>query len=242
MWSDKQKKPETRTGKKAGIWLAFAFALGLHFILLFVPIASQIPVPENSRAPLELQLSTFSPQPETPLLPEPVPEPEPEPIPELTPGPPVVVLEEQTGPVPVTTEPPATTTGPVARNLPPELDNMSEPEKRQLTNTILTRQFFTEESAADQLFGKPLVQNTTEIQQEFHYPLKENMMTMLDQHLPDVPFAYTPDLVYFAYDPGVKGDLQRFWDVITPEFGWRTKYGTEVRCVLLLVIIGCGWK
>jgi hypothetical protein len=243
MQSDKQKKVETRTGKKAGIWLAFSFALGLHFILLFVPIASQMPVPENSRAPIELQLTTVSSQPETPLLPVPEPEePAPEPVPESTPEPPKVVLEEQTEPTQVATEPPALTTGLVARNLPPDPDNMSEPEKRQLTNTILARQFFTGESAVDQLFGKPLVQNNTEIQQEFHYPLKQNMMTMLDQPLPDVPFAYTPDLVYFAFEPGVKGDLQRFWDVITPEFGWRTRYGTEVRCVLVLVLIGCGWK
>ncbi len=243
MQSDKQKKVETRTGKKAGIWLAFAFALGLHFILLFVPLASQIPGPENSRAPIELQLTTFSPQPETPLLPTPEPEEAvPEPVPELSPEPPKVALEEQTESAPVATEPPTTTTGLVARDLPPDLVNMSEPENTKLTNTILARQFFTEESAVDQLFGKPLVQNNTEIQQEFHYPLKQNMMTMLDQPLPDVPFAYTPDLVYFAYEPGVKGDLQRFWDVITPEFGWRTKYGTEVRCVLVLVLVGCGWK
>jgi hypothetical protein len=247
MQSDKQKKIEVRTGKKAGIWLAFSFALGLHFILLLLPITSQIPVPENSRTPIELQLTTISSQSEIPLLPmpepeEPLPEPEPETIPELPPEPPKVVLEEQTEPVPVASEPPALTTGLVARNLPPDMDNMSEPEKIQLTNTILARQFFTEESAADQLFGKPLVQNNTEIQQEFHYPLKQNMVTMLDQPLPDMPFAYTPDLVYFAYEPGVKGDLQRFWDVITPEFGWRTKYGTEVRCILVLVIVGCGWK
>jgi len=68
------------------------------------------------------------------------------------------------------------------------------------------------------------------------------MIDMLDQPMPDVPFAYTPGLIYFAYDPGLKGDIQRFWDVITPEFGWRTKYGTEVRCKLILVIVGCGWK
>lgn len=226
MQSIKQMKVATRTGKKAGIWLAFSFALGLHFILLFVPFASQMPVPESSRSTIELQLTTISPQPETPPMPAPeleeaVPEPEPE-------------------PVPVATAPPETSR--VARNLPPDLVNMSEPEKQQLTNTILGRQFFTEESAVDQLFGKPLVQNNTEIQQEFHYPLKQNMVTMLDQPLPDMPFAYTPDLVYFAYEPGVKGDLQRFWDVITPEFGWRTKYGTEVRCVLVLVLVGCAWK
>ena len=243
MQSDKQMNMETRTGKNAGIWLAFAFALGLHFILLIVPIVNKMPGSEHSRAPIELQLTTFSPQPETPLLPVPEPEePLPEPVPGLTPEAPKVVLEEQAAPVPVATEPSALTTSLVERNLPPDQDNMSEPEQRQLTNTILARQFFTEESAVDQLFGKPLVQNSTEIKKEFHYPLKQNMMTMLDLPLPDVPFAYTPDLVYFAYEPGVKGDLQRFWDVITPEFGWRTKYGTEVRCILVLVIVGCGWK
>ena len=243
MQSDQNEKVETRTGKKAGIWLAFSFALGLHFILLFLPITSQMPVPESSRATIELQLTTFSPQPETPL--PPVPEPEEavtEPVPELTAESPKVVHEEQSVPVPVTIEPPAVTTGLVARNLPPDLDNLSKPERRQLTDTILMRQFITEESAVDQLFGKPLVQNNPEMQQEFHYPLKQNMTTMLDQPLPDVPFAYAPDLVYFAYEPGVKGDLQRFWDVITPEFGWRTRYGTEVRCVLVLVLVGCGWK
>ena len=236
---------EIRTGEKAGIWLAFSFALGLHFILLLLPIAGQTPVPDTSRAPIELQLTTFSQQAKVPLPPVPEPEEpviEPQPVPKLATEPPKVVHEEQTGPVPVASEPAVLTTGLVARNLPPDLDNMSKQEKIQLTNAILMRQFITEVSAVDQLFGKPLVQNNTEIQQEFHYPLKKNMMTMLDQPLPDMPFAYTPDLVYFAYEPGVKGDLQRFWDVITPEFGWRTKYGTEVRCIMILVIVGCGWK
>ena len=245
MQSDQQEKVEIRTGKKAGIWLAFSFALGLHIILLFLPITSQIPVPESSRATIELQLTTFSPQPEIPLPPVPEPEEpitEPLPVPELAAESPKVAHEEQTVPVHVANEPPTVTTGLVARNLPPDLDNLSKPERRQLTNSILMRQFITEESAADQLFGKPLVQNNTEIRQEFHYPLKQNMITMLDQPLPDMPFAYTPDLVYFAYEPGVKGDLQRFWDVITPEFGWRTRYGTEVRCIWVLVIVGCGWK
>jgi hypothetical protein len=129
-----------------------------------------------------------------------------------------------------------------ARPLQPELDKMSEPEKRTLTSTILARQFITEESASDRLFGRPLVQDSGELQKDFHYPLRPDLLEMLDQPVPDLPFAYTPGLVYFAYDPGVKGDLQRFWDVITPEFGWRTRYGTEFKCVLVLVIVGCGWK
>ena len=235
MQAGKQKNMEIRTGKKAGIWLAFSLALALHFIFLFVPIASQTPVHVNLKPALELQLTTIQPPTVAPSAPLPEPE---KPVPEpevVTPEPPRVAHEAQI-------EPPLLTTEPVARNLPPDLDNMSQPERRQLTHTILARQFFTEESAADQLFGKQIRQDSTEIQKEFHYPLKQNMLTLLDQPLPDVPFAYTPDLVYFAYEPGVKGDLQRFLDVITPEFGWRTKYGTEVRCILILVIVGCGWK
>lgn len=119
---------------------------------------------------------------------------------------------------------------------------MSEAEKKVLTSTILARQYITEESAADRLFGKPLVKDSSDVQKEFHYPPRPNLREMLDQPLPDVPFAYTPGLVHFAYDPGAKGDLQRFWDVITPEFGWRTRYGTEVKCALILVIVGCAWK
>lgn len=245
MRSEGQEKVDSRKGKKTGIWLAFFLALGLHFTLLFLPLTSQIPVPEDTRSFIELQLTTFSPQPVEPLPPDidpedPVTEPLPEPV--LRPKLPKVVLEDQVEPVPAKTEVDSLTTGPAARNLPPDLDNMSDPARAQLTNTILMRQFITDESAVDQLFGKPLVQNNTEIQREFHYPNKKNMITMLDQPLPGVPFAYEPDLVHFAYEPGVKGDLQRFWDVITPEFGWRTKYGTEVRCIWVLVIVGCGWK
>lgn len=250
MQTERQRPAQIRTGKKAGIWLSLAFALALHLMFLLVPIVRQTPPSETFSSTIELQLTTASP----PMLPSseaPVPEPEPlPPEPELEPIPlpePVaeqatIVREEPAEPEPVADEPPPVTTNLVARKLRPDLNAMSKPQKRQLTNSILVRQYFTEESAADQLFGKPLPQHNTEIQKEFHYPVRPNMMTMLDQPMPEVPFAYTPDLVYFAYDPGVKGDLQRFWDVITPEFGWRTKYGTEVRCVLVLVIVGCGWK
>ncbi|MDX2416539.1 MAG: hypothetical protein QNK19_03665 [Xanthomonadales bacterium] len=243
MQADGQNPVQIRTGKKNGIWWTFLFALAMHALFLLAPITRQIPVGETFRASIELQLTTFTPPAIAPVIVEPPPEPPlPEPEPEFAPEPPSVVLEEQTRPVPAVIESTPQTTILEKRNLRPDLETMSNIERRQLANTVLARQFFTEESALDQLFGKPLPQYNTEIQKEFHYPLRENMISMLDQPLPEVPFAYAPDLVYFAYEPGVKGDLQRFWDVITPEFGWRTKYGTEVRCVLVLVIIGCGWK
>ena len=243
MQADRQNPVQIRTGKKAGIWWTFLFALAMHGLFLLAPITRQMPVVENLRAPIELQLTTFAPPAIAPVLAEPPPETQlPEPEPEFVPDPPSVVLDEQTKPVPAVIESAPQTTSLEKWNLQPDLETMSDIERRQLTNTVLARQFFTEESAVDQLFGKQLPQHNTEIQKEFHYPLRQNMMSMLDQPLPEVPFAYAPDLVYFAYEPGVKGDLQRFWDVITPEFGWRTKYGTEVKCVLVLVIIGCGWK
>ena len=232
-----------RTGRKAGIWLALCCALALHVIFLLLPIAGQMPPDDKLLSVIELQLTTFSPR--SSALLEPLAKPEalpPEPEPVLVSEQPVTAPENETEVSPVVAESAPVKTSPVARNLRPDLDSMSEPEKKQLKNMILARQFFTEKSAADQLFGKPLPQHNTEIRKEFHYPLRPDLIAMLDQPLPEVPFAYTPDLVYFAYDPGVKGDLQRFWDVITPEFGWRTKYGTEVKCIMVLVIIGCGWK
>jgi len=239
-----QKPGRYRTGKKAGIWLALCFALGLHAIFLLLPLGGQNEPKENLQSRIELQLTTFVAQ--APVLPEPAPEhalPLQEPVPEpATERPPEATenpVEGQAVAVPGEDRP---ITNPVARQLQPDLDKMSEPEKRTLTSTILARQFITEESVSDRLFGRTLAQDSGELQKDFHYPLRPDLLEMLDQPVPDLPFAYTPDLVYFAYDPGVKGDLQRFWDVITPEFGWRTRYGTEFKCVLVLVIVGCGWK
>lgn len=243
MRSDKPEKEPIRTGKKTGIWLALAVALFIHIVFLFVPLTRNLPVAETTWNSIELHLTTDTSQvnavPEKPLTePRPDPPPEVKTVPEL----PVTKHEDQAAPVTVLAETPVpkTVVMPLKQRL--KLDDMSEPEKKRLTNSILARQFVTEQSAADKLFGKHLLQDSTAVQKAFHYPEKLSMITILDRPVPDMPFSYEPGLVHFAYEPGVKGDLQRFWDVITPEFGWRTKYGTEVRCVVVLVILGCGWK
>ena len=235
MQSRRKARVQTRTGKKNGIWLALVVALGLHSIILLMPITRQIPPTENVRAQIELQLTTFSPPPQAPTQP-----PEtisPASVPEPLAEPSKAIVEAQ-----VEVKPPILTASPQARDLENDLEKISEQANRRLTNTILTRQFISEESEADKLFGRPLEQYSSEPQKEFHYPVKHDMISMLDQPMPDLPFAYTPGLVNFAYDPGIKGDLQRFWDVITPEFGWRTRNGTEFRCIWVLIIGGCGWK
>lgn len=239
-----QKAIRKRQGKKPGISLALVIAFIFHILILILPLTGKTPAPENTSAQIEVQLTTFTAPSPLPLVeampPEPVPEQEPEqePIPE-----PVESIVE-TKPEIEAVEPEPVRVTPLSQitELRRDVDSMTDTERRSLTNTILSRQFITEVSAADKIFGKPFEPISTASQKDFHYPIRPDLLDQLNRPMQELPFAYTHDLVYFAYDPGVKGDLQRFWDVITPEFGWKTKYGTEVRCIWVLVIVGCGWK
>jgi hypothetical protein len=225
-----------RTGKKTKIWLAFLLALGLHAVILFLPVTQRTPLTENNHAQIEVELIKVTQQPQA--LPEPVK------IPEVVPaeGAPVMpplerMVETKTGQPPVISESQIT-----PQELDRDFDKLSHAEKKHLANSILSAQFITEESVTEQIFGKQFNLEIADPQKEFHFPARQNLIAMLDQPMPEVPFAYTPGLVRFAYAPGVKGDLQRFWDVITPEFGWRTRNGTEFKCIWVLIVGGCGWK
>lgn len=230
-----------RTGEKPGIWFALLIAFCLHLIFLFLPAKKSIPDAENQRTNVELQLVKFTPPPEQQPLPdqpaEIIPAPTEPAVEQPFPEPPESMATAQSEP-----EPPIPTPGPAPNDQTNDLENLSKAEKDRLTHSILARQFISEESATDKIFGKQVILQIDDPQKEFHIPVRQDMISMLDQPMPEVPFAYTPGLVRFAYDPGVKGNLQRFWDVITPEFGWRTKNGTKVECVWLLVIAACGWQ
>lgn len=221
------------------IWLALLIALGLHGLILLLPLSGQKTDPTPMSAQIELRLTKFEPPPvaEEIFLIEPGSPPPPAPLPTpIVQDKPVPLVETPSQVVAST--PAATTLVPIER----DLEQMTPVEKAQLTDTILSSQFITDEPAADQLFGPVITRYSTETRTEFHYPEKTNLVAMLDQPMQDLPFEYTPGLIHFAYAPGVKGDLQRFWDVITPEFGMITDHGTEIRCVWVLVIAACGWK
>ena len=234
-------KPSTnknsfRTGERTGIWLAFLVALGLHAVILFLPVTQKSPLTDDKHSQIEVELIKVTQQPQA--LPEPIE------IPEVIPP----ATEPVTQPLERMVEakpeaPPATPEAEIKpEQLESDFDTLGISDKKQLTNAILSAQFITEESVTEQIFGKQFDLKIADPQQELHFPARQSMIAMLDQPMPEVPFAYTPGLVRFAYDPGVKGDLQRFWDVITPEFGWRTKNGTEFKCIWVLIIGGCGWK
>lgn len=228
--------------------MALVIALGFHALILILPLTGKKSAPENTSAQIEVQLTTFTPQLAPPPVevtpPEPIPEQEPEQVPEqeTIPPPAESIVEARPEIEPVEPEPAPVMPLPQITELRRDVDSMTDTERRRLTNTILSRQFITEESVADKIFGKPIEPISTASQKDFHYPIRPDLLDQLNRPMQELPFAYTPDLVHFAYDPGVQGDLQRFWDVITPEFGWKTKYGTEVRCRWVLVIVGCGWK
>lgn len=219
-----------RSRQNTGILKALAAALLLHALVLLLPLTSPAPTVNDDADAIELELVAYLPAPTVAeAIPEPleIPETTSAPVPDvddsdvqplaepqLNEPEPAPVIVQQVEPEPVTADPAA---------------------------VILSRQFITESSEADRLFGKPLVIGDPATQQAFHFPVRQDLLGMLDKPMQDLPFAYTPGLVHFAYDPGVRGDLQRFWDVITPDFGWRTNNGTEVRCIFVLVIMACGW-
>lgn len=220
-----------RAGKNSGIWKALAAAMGLHALVLLLPM-TQSPVPGNDDAGIELELITLLPKSNLGVEVQAVTTPEPpleRPIAHNNTPSPIEPLAPPPGPAPN-----------AAEKRPPVL--LVKRTAADPTNIILSRQFITEQSVAERLFGKPLAIDPPATRKEFHFPDRTNMLTMLSRPMQGLPFDYTPGLVHFAYDPGVRGDLQRFWDVITPEFGWRTNNGTEFRCVWVLVVVGCGWK
>jgi hypothetical protein len=259
MYERRLQNVQFRIGKKTTIGLSVLLALSLHIGFLFIPLHLKIQQTQTTGVLVELQLAKRAPEstPPAPLVQpeeiapaEPEPETEPEPMAELTPEPlpeilresPRQVAEFQAGtPQPKAEQNQETAATPIPTTR-KNFVEMDETQRQSLTSSLLTRQFINDESVTEQLFGKSSALATTDHAAEFHYPAWGNMITMLDQPMPNLPFAYQENLIYFAYDPGVKGDMQRFWDVITPEFGWRTKYGTEVKCIWVLVIAACGWK
>jgi len=231
--------PATHDRTQSGIWLAYLIALGLHSLILLLPLSGL--KTDSSPALARFELRIIKPEPPPAARDILLTTPEPSPSPAFLPTPEVQEISVppvKTKPEVVVATRPAATLVPIERD--PEL--MSAAEKRRLTQTILSSQFITEESAADQLFGKPIAWHDIENQAEFHYPQRDNLTTTLSRPMQELPFEYTPGLIYFAYEPGVRGGLQRFWDTITPEFGWITRYGTEVKCKWILIIAGCGWK
>jgi hypothetical protein len=71
-------------------------------------------------------------------------------------------------------------------------------------------------------------------------PPPGDVLLALQNRLPELPFGASGLDVAF-YSSGFRGDLERFGDAITQEFGFKTRYGTKVQCVMMVVLLVCGW-
>lgn len=223
------------------MWLALTVALLLHAVFILTPLIKQFKPPRSDSISIEFQVKRLPPPAAPAESVEQKFESVPLPVqsPPQQPGKKTSAKAENTPGNRVTPLPAEALRQPEpSPGLTPELNRQ---QLQKLSPQILSSQFIREKSTTGNIFGAPSHNDPQAVQKEFHFPHRPNMLTMLDKPAPGLPFGYTPGLIEFAYDPGVKGDMQRFWDKITPEFGWRTKYGTKVKCKWVLVVAACGW-
>ncbi len=226
--------------QKSAWWPALAGALVFHLLVLLLPWSGQGPVSKPGMTGIDVELTTLSPA-------EPLPQTEVTeaflpPTDSQSESPAVDKTLQSITATGVEPTAPVTPSAEQIKVLSTTRENEDEPVDRQRMNAILARQFISEGPVAGRLFGRAIESENDAAPVDFQLPQRASLIEQLRRPLPDLPFAYTPGLVHFAYAPGIKGDLQRFWDVITPEFGWKTNNGTEVKCILILVIAGCAWK
>ena len=225
-----------KQAKTYRILTAIVVAIAFHGLLFVIPFTQQSLRLQAPPSALEVHLTYSEIIPDTP-------EPEPAPAPEIE-------LEQEAPPriQPVAEEiTPMQPAPPVAEIIetPQEkvvIEDMTPQQKSRITDVILSRQFISAEPPSDNLFSVSPNNSPQTPTVDFRIPQRRSLVEIMDQPMEDLPFACQPGLVRFSYDPGVKGDLQRFWDRITPEFGGFTKSGTEVRCRWVLIVVGCGWR
>ena len=227
------------------IWVTLAFALLLHIFFILMAFIKQVEPQRTASNSIDIQVQRYPPPPASD-----------ESVEEKTAA---ARLPAQSLPQQPAKKPTAETTDTSKNTLkssasaassqtllqptpaPEQKQETSQQRLQDLSPQILSSQFIREKSTPGNIFGPPSHKDPQSARKEFHFPHKPNMITMLGKPVPDLPFGYRPGLIKFSYDAGVKGDLQRFWDTITPEFGWRTNYGTKVKCKWVLVIAACGW-
>jgi len=108
-----------------------------------------------------------------------------------------------------------------------------------LRTRILASPYLEEEPLAANLFSIRTESNGTE--SVFHFRDRPTLDYVLNLSPEQLPFANGPRFEVASYTPGVVGDVQRFFDIVTLEKEWVTKNGTRVKCGWVLIFAGCGW-
>ncbi|MEM9531011.1 MAG: hypothetical protein AAGA23_08830 [Pseudomonadota bacterium] len=196
------------------VWVALALHVGLLALLTRYPIAPPAQPPAIS--------VRLAPAPETvppaieqrPIAP-PRPLPEPAPSAADQPGPGPVPQPQLTPPI----TPPRSTPTPTGADLLNRLSRYRLDGQSQLELTL--------PDSGPELLPLGLADQS-------------NMLQSLDRPTPLLPFE-PGDMGVNFYPNGVQGDVARLFDRITPEFGFVTSFGLEVKCKYVLIVVSCGW-
>ncbi len=84
-------------------------------------------------------------------------------------------------------------------------------------------------------------QARTEPAKDFYIPEQE-----IHDWLADIPYldesVDKPKLQMNFYSAGMLGGVERFFDKITIQKTFTTKYGTKIHCALVGILVACSWK
>ena len=214
---------------------AVGFALLLHLLFLLVPVREPMTTPWTTERTVTLEWTDpVAPATQSSELPESFEE---------------VLPVTEPPEAPVATEPESTPVQPSAPLIPPSEQIIPKPEVvtvRPAPQDELDRERLLTRLRNAPMESDPVIsifgpgQPAPEAVEEFQFPEREGLLTMLDTPLPDLPFE-DPGLDVFMYRPDALGTLHRGFDTLTPEFGFTTKTGFTVRCRFILIAAGCGW-
>ncbi len=195
--------------------MLFAAVTSLHLLLLLIPVVRQQAVEPLPSPFVSVRLS--QPATEEPA-PEPLPEPEPPEPPPLEAVEPVE-LAELPAPEPEPPEP--------------------EPAVKPQISAYRILSDLREKQNSD-----PLTSFDTGVQEDrrdYYVRYQPSVEDVLNEPSLQLPFRDTRIYLVNSYDPGLMGDVQRFFDDVTVPFGFTTKNNTRVQCAWILVIAGCSW-
>lgn len=189
-------------------------ATAAHLALLLVPVVRQ-QADEIAEAPVvTVRLSTTRPETPEPEPPLPITEP----APQIEPAEPVALAEL-----------PAAEPAPSA---PPEAEKPRISAQRILSD-------LRERQEKDPLSGFQPADDTPRPNYFVrHQPVLEDV---LNEPSLQLPFEDTRIYLVDSYDPGLLGDVEKFFDDVAVPFGFTTKNNTRVQCAWMLVVVGCGW-
>lgn len=225
-----------RWARKPRLLRWFWLALLAHLAALWWLAGQPLPAPPGSGRPaisVELVPGSAPPLPPAPVPADPRPAAEP-----LEPAPPAPQSAEPIAASPADSSEPGPTVSLPPAGAPPEagLDRSDPPPTAQDLLKRLRRYRVDDGPRLTPTGPEP-----RRAPSELGLANQTNMLAELDRRLPELPFA-PGEMGLPFYSAGVRGDIARTFDRITPEFGFVTSFGLEVKCRYVLILVSCGWR